>query len=164
MWFEKVYTDDEALKKPEKIKKIEITASKYIAKLPEGQYKIGVRSISKNNIASSVVYYKELFIIQQSSLPKIIIKNADDGSYSWELVSDANVKVELYRKSFFASDFEKISSEVANFSTWKIPPGLKPGEYKIEFQFVSENVRSGEIEIIKFVKRPTEEDFAKAKK
>ena len=51
-----------------------------------------------------------------------------------------------------------------NFATWKIPPGLKPGEYKIEFQFVSENIRSGEIEILKFVKRPTDEDFAKAKK
>lgn len=164
LWFEKVYTDGDVSKKPEKIKKMEITENFYKAKMPEGQYKIGVQSISKNNIASNVIYYKELFVVQQSSLPRIAIKNADDGSYSWKMISDANVKVELYRKLFFASDYEKISTEVANFSTWKVPPGLKPGEYKIEFQFVSENVRSGEIEIIKFIKRPTEDDFAKANK
>lgn len=154
LWFEKL----------NKIKKIETKDNTYIARMPEGQYKIGVQSISRNDIASNVVYYKELFVVQQSSLPKIAIKKGTDESYSWDLVADANVKVELYKKSFFASDYERLSSEIVNFATWKIPVGLKPGEYKIEFQFVSDNVRNGEIEILKFVKRPTEEDFAKYNK
>lgn len=164
IWFEKIYTDVNATEKSNKIKKIETLGNSYTARMPEGQYKIGVQSISRNNIASEVIYYKELFVVQQSSLPKIAIKKGEDDSFSWEMVADANVRVELYKKAFFASDYEKISTEVVNFSTWKIPPGLKPGEYKIEFQFVSETVRSGEIEILKFVKRPTEEDFAKAEK
>ncbi len=162
LWFEKIYTDGAASEKLNKIKKIETKDNTYIARMPEGQYKIGVQSISRNDIASNVVYYKELFVVQQSSLPKIAIKKGTDESYSWDQVPDANVKVELYKKAFFASDYERLSSEIVNFATWKIPVGLKPGEYKIEFQFVSDNVRNGEIEILKFVKRPTEEDFAKA--
>lgn len=163
IWFEKV-NPNAPDSKENKIKKIETTDNFYTAKLPEGDYRIGVQSISKNNIASNVVYYKELFAVQQSVLPKIVLKKGDDDSYSWDKMPNADVKIELYKKAFFATDYEKISTELVKFSNWKIPPGLRPGEYKIEFQFTSESVRSGDIEIIKFVRRPDQKDFADAKK
>ena len=147
-----------------KIKKIETIENFYTAKLPEGDYRIGVQSISRNNIASNVVYYKELFAVQQSVLPKIVLKKGDDVSYSWDKLPNADVKVELFKKAFFATEYEKMSTELVKFANWKIPTDLRPGEYKIEFQFTSESVRSGDIEIIKFVRRPNEKDFADAQK
>ena len=163
IWFEKIIPNAPP-GTVTKIKKIETVDNFYIAKMPEGDYKIGVQSISKNNIASNVVYYNDLYSVQQSVLPKIVLKKGDDDSYTWEKSPNADVKVELYKKAFFASDYERISTEVSRFSNWKVPPDLRPGEYKIEFQFTSDSVRSGEIEVIKFVRRPDEKDFAEAKK
>jgi hypothetical protein len=163
IWFEKI-NPNAPNSTENKIKKIETMDNFFTAKLPEGDYRIGVQSISKNNITSNVVYYKELIAVQQSTLPKIVLKKDDEQTFSWEKLADAEVRVELFKKAFFASDYEKLSTEIVKFTTWKIPANLRPGEYKIEFQFISENIRSGDTEIIKFVKRPEESDFAEAQK
>lgn len=125
-----------------------------------GEYKIGVQSVSKDRIRSEVRYFDNTFLVAKTKLPAIKLDRPNVNNFQWLKQKEADVKIEIYRKSFFGDKFIKIYTSKESGLNWHLPIDLKPGEYKIDFQYISEAFENGPIQRIGFVKRPGEKDFA----
>lgn len=161
IWFEKINSQVQK-EKDRKIKKIETISNSFTAKLPVGVYKIGVQSISPGGIASSVTYFERQISIEYALLPKIKITQKAEDEYSWEKFESAKVRYVLSYKPFFGEEFKTVKEEVVEFEQWKIPGELVPGEYRIQFQYVSDDIQNGETETIYFVRKPKQVHFDEA--
>lgn len=162
VWFEKLSREGEPVK-DSKIKKIETLSGSFEAKLPVGKYKIGVQSVSSGGIASSVTYLEAPVSIEHALLPKIKIVQQGENEYKWEKLESSKVKMGLFYKPFFGDEFKLKTEKVVDFELWKIPEDLAPGEYRVQFQYVSEELQNGEVEVINFVRRPRQNHFDQAR-
>ncbi len=133
-------------------------------KLKLGEYKIGVQSISKDGIKSKVKYLDDSVFVAKTRLPQIKLARKDFNSFNWLKQSESNVKIEVFRKPFFGDKYTRIQSLKENGESWRIPSSLQPGEYRIEFQYISESFENGPIETISFLKKPNEKDFSQISK
>jgi len=136
------------------------TTNSFSYNLPVGQYRIGVKSVSKDGIKSEIKYFAESYSISQQILPKIKWIKKEDNFYSWEKINDSQVKIEIYRKAFFGSQFEKLSTVKTSDLSWSLKTSdFLPGEYRLQFQHVSETFKSGPEETITTIKKPEEIHF-----
>lgn len=130
--------------------------------LKAGEYKIGVQSISKNRIRSQIKYFENSFFVAKTQLPVLPLTRVDLNSFRWPKRSETNVRIDIYRKAFFAEKYLRIESFTESSENWHLPKSLPPGEYKIDFQYVSDIFVNGPVQSVSFLKKPNENDFANA--
>ncbi len=128
--------------------------------LKTGEYKIGVQSISKDGIRSDIKYFDNSFYVAYKKLPQIKLERLNFQHFKWIKQNESEVKIEIYRKAFFADKYVKIETIKERGEYWILPKSLPPGEYKIEFQYVSEAFESGPVQLISYLKKPDEIDFS----
>lgn len=129
-------------------------------KLKLGEYKIGVQSVSKDSIRSKVKYAEDFVFVAKTQLPKIQIVQKDLNSFNWTKQRESDVKIEIYRKPFFGDKYVKVQTLKESGDKWFLPRALQPGEYKIDFQYVSDSFENGPIHTVSFLKKPDEKDFS----
>lgn len=135
-----------------------------LLKLKTGEYKIGIQSVSKDGIKSKIKYVPDSFIVGKTMLPKIQVRQPVAGAFKWNKEAEAEVKIDLYRKAFFGDKYQRISSVKQGTDAWLLAADLQPGEYRIDFQYISESFENGPVETILFVKKPAEKNFSELKK
>ena len=135
-----------------------------VLKLKTGEYKIGIQSVSKDGIKSKIKYVQDSFFVGKTMLPKIQVKQPVAGSFKWTKEAEAEVKIDLYRKPFFGDKYLRVSSVKQSKEAWGLAVSLPPGEYRIDFQYISEAFENGPVETILFVKKPAEKHFSAAAK
>lgn len=140
----------------------EVVNPKIKLKLTSGEYKIGVQSISKDGIRSDIKYFDNTFFVAKTKLPQIKLDRVNATSFRWAKQKEAEVKIDIYRKAFFGEKFIKVYATKQSGELWQFPLGLKPGEYKIDFQYISETFENGPLQRISYLKKPNENDFAQA--
>lgn len=134
-----------------------------VLKLKTGEYKIGIQSVSKDGIKSKIKYVPDSFFIGKTMLPKIRVRQPVAGSFKWSKEAEAEVKIDLYRKPFFGDKYLRVSSVRQSTEAWMLAPNLQPGEYRIDFQYISESFENGPVETVLFVKKPAEKNFLEIK-
>lgn len=130
-------------------------------KLKAGEYKIGIQSVSKDGIKSKIKYADNPIFIGKTMLPKIKVRQITAHSFGWDKQSESVVKIEVYRKAFFGEKFIKVQTVQQNGENWFLGSNLQPGEYRIDFQYISESFENGPIEAVNFIKKPDETHFSK---
>ena len=130
-----------------------------LLKLKTGEYKIGIQSVSKDGIKSKIKYVPDSFFVGKTMLPKIQVRQPVAGSFKWHREAEAEVKIDLYRKAFFGDKYLRVSSVKQSTEGWLLAADLQPGEYRIDFQYISESFENGPVETILFVKKPAEKNF-----
>lgn len=138
--------------------------SEMILKLKTGEYKIGIQSVSKDGIKSKIKYATDSIFIAKTILPKIQVKQNVVSLFSWARQAEADVKIEIYRKAFFGEKYVKLQTLRQSGDSWRLAGNLQPGEYKIDFQYVSESFENGPIESVVFLKKPDENNFSHLEK
>ncbi len=128
-------------------------------KLKTGEYKIGVQSVSKNGIKSNIKYFENSIFVAKTKLPKIQVKQNAAGTFKWVKEPEADVKIDLYRKAFFGDKYQRIQTLKESADAWLLGSELLPGEYRIDFQYISDSLENGPIETLLFVKKPDEKSF-----
>lgn len=137
-----------------------VTDTHFSYSLPLGSYRIGVRSLSKEGLKSEISYVQNNYQVSQQVLPKIKWLKKDDNYFSWEKENESLVKIEVYRKDFFGLEFEKIDTVKTTNLFWSLKNSkLEPGEYKLQFQLISETYESGPEETFLTIKKPEEIHF-----
>ncbi|MEK6628723.1 MAG: hypothetical protein AABY53_08855 [Bdellovibrionota bacterium] len=142
-----------------KVYKKSSRAAEASVNLKAGAYKIGVQSVSKDGIRSDIKYFENSFLVTHAQLPQIVLKRIDQNSFQWIKQDQSNVKIDIYRKAFFSDKYVKIESLKIVEDKWLLPPKLEPGEYKIDFQYTSDEFENGPIQSVSFLKKPTEKNF-----
>lgn len=127
--------------------------------LKTGEYKIGVQSVSKDGIRSDIKYFDSSFYVAHTQLPQIVLERINQNSFRWSKQNESNVKIEIYRKAFFSEKYVKIKILKIVDDKWILPTQLQPGEYKIDFQYTSDEFENGPVQSISYLKKPTEKDF-----
>ncbi len=135
-----------------------------LLKLKTGEYKIGIQSVSKDGIKSKIKYVPDSFLVGKTMLPKIQVQQPMAGSFKWNRVAEAEVKIDLYRKAFFGDNYLRVSSVKQSTDAWLLATDLQPGEYRIDFQYISDSFENGPVETILFVKKPAEKNFSNVEK
>lgn len=135
-----------------------------LLKLKTGEYKIGIQSVSKDGIKSKIKYVPDSFFVGKTMLPKIQVRQPVAGSFKWSSEAEAEVKIDLYRKAFFGDKFLRVSSVKQSTEGWQLAADLQPGEYRIDFQYISESFENGPVETMLFVKKPAEKNFPRIEK
>lgn len=133
-------------------------------KLKLGEYKIGIQSVSKDGIKSKIKYSENLVFVSKTQLPKIQIVQKDLNSFNWTKQTESAVKIEIYRKPFFGDKYVKIQTIKESGDKWILPRTLQPGEYKIDFQYISDAFENGPIHTVNYLKKPDENDFSSVSK
>lgn len=131
-----------------------------VLKLKTGEYKIGIQSVSKDGIKSKIKYVEDSFFVGKTMLPKIQVRQPVAGAFKWTREAEAEVKIDLYRKAFFGDKYLRVSSVKQSADAWRLAADLQPGEYRLDFQYISEAFENGPVETILFVKKPTEKNFS----
>lgn len=134
-------------------------ANEFSLSLNVGEYKVGVQSVSKDGIKSEVKYYENTFYVAHAQLPAIKLQRLDRDTFKWKKEKDSDVKIEIYRKPFFGDKFVRIDTIKESGVDWRLPKSLEPGEYRLEFQYISEAFVNGPVETVSLIKKPTENDF-----
>lgn len=142
-----------------KKEKIKTRNTKHQLNLPVGEYRIGLQALSKDGLSSAVTYYENNFFVAKTQLPKIDLVSDSQQSYRWTERSQAEVKIEIFHKPFFSDQYVKIQDLRARGTNWRLPNSLRPGEYRIHFQYVSDTFENGPVESVEFVRKPTEPNF-----
>lgn len=156
-----VWIEDQATKSVEK-QRSDNTHIKLNLKL--GEYKIGVQSVSRDGIKSDIKYSDDLISVAKTHLPKIQINQKDTGAISWVKLPESDVKIDIYRKAFFGDKYIKIQTLKESGLSWLLPRSLQPGEYRIDFQYISESFENGPIQTLNYLLKPTENDFTRSSK
>ena len=142
-----------------KKEKIKTRKTSHNLSLQTGEYKVGLQSISKDGLSSAVSYYDNNFFVAKTQLPKIDITPSENQSYRWTEKPQAEVRIEIFHKAFFSEQFVKVQDLRTKGDSWRLPAALRPGEYKLQFQYVSETFENGPVETLEFIKKPTEPNF-----
>lgn len=128
-------------------------------KLKPGEYRIGIQSVSKDGIKSKIKYLTDSVFVGKTMLPRIQVKQPVAGTFNWKPESEASVKVDLYRKAFFGDKYERISTVKQSADAWLMAKDSPPGEYRIDFQYISDAFENGPVESVFFLKKPDETNF-----
>lgn len=142
-----------------KKEKIKTKKTEYQLSLPVGEYRIGLQALSRDGLSSAVTYYENNFFVAKTQLPKIDLVSDSQQNYRWTEKPQAEVRIEIFHKAFFAQQYVKIQDLRAKGSNWRLPGSLRPGEYRIHFQYVSDTFENGPVESVEFVRKPTEPNF-----
>ena len=138
--------------------------SEAVLKLKPGEYKIGIQSVSKDGIKSKIKYVADSFFVGKTKLPKIQVRQPVAGSFKWNREAESDVKIDLYRKAFFGDKYLRVFSVKQATEAWQLTSDLQPGEYRLDFQYISDSFENGPVETLLFVKKPAEKNFSAVEK
>lgn len=142
-----------------KLTKKESTSNQIKLPLAKGEYKIGIQSISKEGMKSETRFFKESVYVADANLPQIELSQPTKTQFKWKKQKLSAVQIEILRKPFFADSYQLVNSLKQETDEWSLPKDLMPGEYKIQFQYISDFYQSGPKKEMTFIKKPVESDF-----
>ncbi len=128
-------------------------------RLGKGRFRVGLQSISNNNIKSEIVYYPEPFLITDKKLDPIESSLVNDQAITWKNKAHKKINIDVYIKRFFSQEFVFLTTYSADSVPWKIPQDLKPGEYQFKLQALSDEFENSDIEVQNLLIKPQQKDF-----
>ncbi len=128
-------------------------------RLGKGRFRVGIQSISKNNIKSEIVYYPEPFLITDRKLDPIGSSLVNDQAITWKNKAHKKINIDVYIKRFFSNEFVFLTTYTADSVPWQIPQDLKPGEYQFKLQALSDEFENSDIEVQNLLIKPQQKDF-----
>lgn len=128
-------------------------------RLGKGRFRVGLQSISKNNIKSEIVYYPEPFLITDKKLDPMESSLVNDQAITWKNKAHKKINIDVYIKRFFSQEFVFLTTYSAVSVPWKIPQDLKPGEYQFKLQALSDEFENSDIEVQNLLIKPQQKDF-----